>query len=33
VWIGLGVAAGYLLITLTSGWALSRFERRLAVLR
>jgi glutamate transport system permease protein len=33
VWIGLGVAAGYLIITLPSGWAVSRFERRLAVLR
>jgi glutamate transport system permease protein len=33
VWIGLGVALGYMLITLTSGWAVSRFERRLTVLR
>jgi glutamate transport system permease protein len=33
VWIGLGVALGYLVITLPSGWAVGRFERRLAVLR
>jgi glutamate transport system permease protein len=31
--IGLGVTAGYLIITLPSGYAVSRFERRLAVLR
>jgi glutamate transport system permease protein len=33
VWIGLGVALGYLVITLPSGWAVSRFEHKLAVLR
>jgi glutamate transport system permease protein len=31
--IGLGVTVGYLIITLPSGYAVSRFERRLAVLR
>jgi len=31
--IGLGVTVGYLIITLPSGYAVSRFERRLAVSR
>lgn len=31
--IGLGVVVGYLIITLPSGYVVSRFERRLAVLR
>jgi glutamate transport system permease protein len=31
--IGLGVTVGYLIITLSSGYVVSRFERRLAVLR
>jgi glutamate transport system permease protein len=31
--VGLGVTIGYLIITLPSGYVVSRFERRLAVLR